>query len=157
MRKKYKKTVEYNVGAETIKVKYLPGAHKLEQINIGDWIDLYTYEDIMLKPGEFKLVNLGVAMELPQGYEALMVPRSSTFMKYGIIQTNHVGVIDESYCGDDDIWKVPVMNISEKGIAISRGTRLCQFRIIQHQPSIRLLEAQELGNSNRGGFGSTGE
>ena len=158
MRHKYKKSVQYNLPrAETIKVKYLPGAHKLEQINIGDWIDLYTYEDLDIEPNSFKLVNLGVAIQLPIGYEALLVPRSSTFMKYGLIQTNHIGIIDESYCGNSDIWKVPVLNMSSnKGIHIPKDTRLCQFRIIQHQPTIQLLEVQKLENSDRGGFGSTG-
>ncbi len=144
--------------SETIIIKYLPGAHKLEQIKKGDWIDLYTYEEVILKPWEFCLVNLGIAMELPQGYEALIVPRSSTFMKYNIIQTNHIGVIDESYCGNDDIWKMPVLNLNQDKsfICIPKDTRLCQFRIIQHQPPIHLLKVEELNSSNRGGFGSTG-
>lgn len=158
MRHKYQKNIQYNSSyKEIIKVKYLPGAHKLKQINVGDWIDLYTYEDLDIEPNGFQLVNLGVAIQLPTGYEALLVPRSSTFMKYGLIQTNHIGIIDESYCGNSDIWKMPVLNMSpNKSIHIPKDTRLCQFRIIQHQPSVRLLEAQELENSDRGGFGSTG-
>ena len=120
-----------------------------------DWIDLRSSEDVDLKKGEFRLIRLGVAMKLPDGYEAHMVPRSSTFRNYGIIQTNHMGVIDNSYCGDNDEWKYPVYAVRDTHI--SRGDRLCQFRIIKNQPPLLFEEVEHLGGPDRGGFGSTGK
>lgn len=137
-----------------IDIQYLPGAPRLEQIDNGDWIDLYTYEDVTLKAGAFCLFNLGVAMSLPQGYEALMAPRSSTFKRWGLLQTNSVGVVDNSYCGPDDIWKWPA--IATEDVTIPKGTRLCQFRIIENQPRINFNQVTRLKNKNRSGFGSTG-
>ena len=119
-----------------------------------DWIDLLAAEDVELKAGEFKLVPLGVAMELPKGYEAHVVPRSSTYKNFGIIQTNHMGVIDESYCGDNDQWFFPAYALRDT--KISRGDRICQFRIFQVQPPIEFEECDELSDTDRGGFGSTG-
>ena len=121
----------------------------------GDWIDLCTKEDVILKAGEFKLIDLGVAMKLPKGYEALVVPRSSTFIKYGIIQTNGIGIIDETYCGNHDVWKFPALALRDT--EIKSCTRIAQFRIIKHQPDIRFFELENLPDKNRGGFGSTGE
>lgn len=128
---------------------------KIEQIKNGDWIDLRTAEDVTLKQGEVTLIPLGVAMELPSGYEALIIPRSSTFLKHGIIQTNSVGLIDESYCGGNDEWKFPALAMRDT--MIHKNTRICQFRIIEHQPSIYFHEVQHLNGNDRGGFGSTGE
>lgn len=125
------------------------------QAKDGDWIDLCTKEDVILKAGEFKLIDLGVAMKLPKGYEALVVPRSSTFIKYGIIQTNGIGIIDEAYCGNHDVWKFPALAIRDT--EIKSCTRIAQFRIIKHQPDIRFFELENLPDKNRGGFGSTGE
>ena len=107
-----------------------------------------------LKAGEFRLIPLGVAMALPQGYEAHIAPRSSTFRNYGILQTNSVGVVDESYCGDEDEWKLPVY--ATRDCHIERNDRIAQFRIVEHQPAIRFEECETLGNASRGGFGSTG-
>lgn len=121
----------------------------------GDWIDLCTKEDVTLKQGEFKLIDLGVAMKLPKGYEALVVPRSSTFIKHGIILTNSIGIIDETYCGNHDVWKFPALALRDT--EIKAFTRIAQFRIIKHQPDIRFYELESLPNKNRGGFGSTGE
>lgn len=143
---------------ETIKIKYFTDkTDKLGYIGgaKSNWIDLRSAEDISLKAGEFKLIPLGIAMELPVGYEALVVPRSSTFKNFGIIQTNHIGVIDESYCGDDDQWYMPVYAIRDTEIHVN--DRICQFRIIKHQPQIVFNEVNNLGNSSRGGFGSTGK
>ena len=97
---------------------------------------------------------LGVAIEIPKGYEAIVVPRSSTYSRYGIIQTNSIGVIDESYCGDGDEWKLPAYAM--RGTDIPKDTRIAQFRIIKHQPEFEIEVVSELGNENRGGFGSTG-
>lgn len=138
---------------ERIKIKYLTDKiDKLEPIGgtKSNWIDLRSAEDISLKTGEFKLIPLGIAMELPIGYEAIVVPRSSTFKSFGIIQTNHIGVIDESYCGDDDQWYMPVYAVRETEIHVN--DRICQFRIIKHQPEIIFDEVKNLGNNNRGGF-----
>lgn len=141
---------------EMIKIKYLSKEiHKLEYIDgKSDWIDLRAAEDVILKKGEFKLISLGVAMELPKGYEAHIVPRSSTFMKFGIIQTNHLGVIDETYCGNNDVWKYPALAMRDTEISLN--DRICQFRIVKHQPTIEFNQVDDLGNKERGGFGSTG-
>lgn len=137
-----------------IRIKYLRGVKKIERFNVGDWIDLRAAEDIMVYRNEFTLIPLGVAMELPKGYEALVVPRSSTFKKYGIIMANSIGVIDESYKGDNDEWHFPA--VAMRDTFIRKNERICQFRIIQHQPLIHLKEVETLGNEDRGGIGSTG-
>ncbi|NLV35817.1 MAG: deoxyuridine 5'-triphosphate nucleotidohydrolase [Clostridiaceae bacterium] len=141
---------------EKIRIKYLSDAiEKLRYIDgKSDWIDLRAAEDVNLKKGEFKLISLGIAMELPVGYEALLVPRSSTFKNFGIIQTNHCGVIDESYCSNEDVWMFPALAVRDTQIRIN--DRICQFRIIKHQPTILFEEVDDLGNDCRGGFGSTG-
>ena len=139
---------------ETIRIKYMRGVHKVERFNVGDWIDLRAAEEISLKKGEFKLIPLGVAMELPEGYEALVAPRSSTCKKLGIMMANSIGIIDESYKGDNDEWHFPAYAV--KDTFIHKNERICQFRIIQHQPLIHLVEVEYLGNTDRGGIGSTG-
>lgn len=137
-----------------IKIKYFTDIEKIAKIEKGDWIDLKAAEDVTLKAGEFKLIPLGVAMELPTGYEAHMVPRSSTYKKFGIIQTNHQAVIDESYCGDNDQWLYPAYALRDT--EIHKGDRVCQFRIMEKQPNIEFEEVEQLGNEDRGSFGSTG-
>jgi len=120
-----------------------------------DWIDLRAAEDVTLKAGEFKLISLGVAMELPKGYEAHIVPRSSTFKNFGVIQSNNLGVVDESYCGDQDCWYFPAYALRDTEIHVN--DRICQFRIMEHQPVIQFDEVEKLDNLNRGGVGSTGK
>lgn len=120
-----------------------------------DWIDLRAAEYVELKAGEFALIPLGVAMELPKGYEAHVVPRSSTFKNFGVIQTNHMGVIDETYCGDQDQWFFPAYALRDTVIHVN--DRICQFRIMEHQPAFAFEETETLGNENRGGHGSTGK
>ena len=137
-----------------LRVRYLADITPIKYITGGDWIDLRTAYDIHMARGEFKYIPLGVAIEIPKGYEAIVVPRSSTYSRYGIIQTNSIGVIDESYCGDGDEWKLPVYAIH--GTDIPKDTRIAQFRIIKHQPEFEIEVVSELGNEDRGGFGSTG-
>lgn len=139
-----------------IKIKYFDkDLEKLTYIDgKSDWIDLRASEDVELKAGDFKLIPLGVAMELPKGYEANIVPRSSTFRTWGIIQTNHFAVIDETYCGDNDMWRYPVY--ATRDTVIYKGDRICQFRINEHQPAFDFVEVQSLGNIDRDGFGSSG-
>lgn len=139
---------------ETIKIKYLKDIQKIERFNVGDWIDLRAAEDVTMKAGEYRMIPLGVAMELPSGYEALVAPRSSTFRKYGIILTNSVGIIDEAYKGDNDEWNF--LAYAVRNTFIKKNERICQFRIIKHQPLIHLQEVESLGNADRGGIGSTG-
>jgi dUTP pyrophosphatase len=139
---------------EIIKIKYLKDIQKIERFNVGDWIDLRSAEDITMKAGEYRMIPLGVAMELPKGYEALVAPRSSTFRKYGILLANSVGIIDEAYKGDNDEWNF--LAYATKDTKIRKNERICQFRIIQHQPLIHLQEVESLGNADRGGIGSTG-
>ena len=140
-----------------IKIKYSsPKLNRLELIGgKSDWIDLRAAENVEMKAGEFKLISLGVAMKLPDGYEAHVVPRSSTFKNFGVLQTNHMGVIDNSYCGDNDIWKFPAYAIRDTKIRFN--DRICQFRIVKKQPTISFKEVNNLGSVNRGGFGSTGK
>ena len=138
-----------------IRIKYLNDSiPHLEKTEIGDWIDLRSAEDVELKKGENKLIHLGVAMELPKGYEAHIVPRSSTFKKWGIIQTNHMGVVDNTYCGDDDWWFMSVY--ATRDVKIEKDDRICQFRIEKKMPKIKFETVEILGNENRNGFGSTG-
>ena len=138
-----------------IRIKYLNDSiTHLEKIEKGDWIDLRSAERIELKKGDFKLIPLGVAMELPQGYEAHVVPRSSTFKKWGIIQTNHMGIIDESYKGDDDWWFMPIYATRDE--VIEKNDRICQFRLVEKMPPIEFETVDALNNENRGGCGSTG-
>ena len=141
---------------KTITIKYF--TDKIEKLTYidgkSDWIDLRAAEDVALKAGEFKLIPLGVAMKLPQGYEAHVVPRSSTFMNFGIIQTNHCGIIDESYCGDNDQWYFPAYALRDTEIHVN--DRICQFRIMEHQPTIQFEETEKLTGADRGGIGSTG-
>lgn len=144
-------------GMEHIKIKYF--SDKIEKLTYidgkSDWIDLRAAQDVVLKKGEFKLIPLGVAMELPKGYEAHVVPRSSTFKNFGIIQTNHQGVIDGSYCGDNDQWFMPVYAVRDTEIHVN--DRICQFRIMENQPKIQFDEVAHLENADRGGHGSTGK
>lgn len=140
---------------EEIKVKYLSDKiDKLKKIENGDWIDLRCAEDIVLERGEFRLIPLGIAMQLPKGYEAHIVPRSSTFKNFGIIQTNHMGVVDNSYCGDNDQWYFPAYAI--RSAYILANDRICQFRIVKKQPELNFVEVNNLNNNDRGGIGSTG-
>lgn len=139
---------------ETIRIKYLHGIFPLDMSFAGDWIDLRCATDTFIKAGEYKAIPLGVAMELPKGYEALVVPRSSTFKKYGIIAANSIGVIDESYKGDEDEWHF--LCYATRSTFISKNERICQFRIIEHQPILRFEIVDTLDNPNRGGIGSTG-
>ncbi len=139
-----------------IKIKYFSDMI-LKLAYIGgksDWIDLRAAADMELKAGEFKLIPLGIGMELPQGYEAHVVPRSSTYKNFGIIQTNHMGVIDETYCGDNDQWFFPAYALRDTKIGVN--DRICQFRIMEHQPAIQFEEVESLEHEDRGGIGSTG-
>lgn len=138
-----------------IKIKYFTNIEKIKQIPNGDWVDLRSAKDITLKKGEFAIIPLGVGMKLPFGYEAHIVPRSSTYKNYGIIQTNHMGVIDNSYSGDNDQWGMPV--IAMRDTTIHKNDRICQFRITQKQPDFEFTEVECLDTKSRGGFGSTGK
>lgn len=142
---------------EKIQIKYF--TDKIEPLRCidgkSDWIDLRAAEEVVLKQGEFKLIPLGVAMKLPKGYEAHIVPRSSTFKNFGIIQTNHHGIVDETYCGDHDQWFMPVYAMRDTEIHVN--DRICQFRIVEHQPAIEFEQVEHLGGEDRGGFGSTGK
>lgn len=139
-----------------LKIKYFTDIEPIKFIeNKSDWYDLRSAEDIELKAGEFKLIKLGVAIQLPQGYEALIAPRSSTFKNYGIIQTNSVGVVDETYCGDNDQWMMPALAMRDT--VIHKNDRICQFRIIEHQPPVKIITVETLNNADRGGIGSTGK
>lgn len=139
-----------------LKVKYFDKEiEKLQKISKGDWIDLRAAETVELKKGEFKLIPLGIGMILPDGYEAHVVPRSSTFKNFGILQTNHMGVIDNSYSGDNDQWKFPALAMRDT--VIHKGDRICQFRIVECQSMLNIVEVEKLNDKDRGGFGSTGK
>lgn len=143
------------IKGKTIRIKYFDKEiDKVEPISVGNWIDLRAAETIELKAGEFKLIPLGVGMILPKGFEANIVPRSSTFKRYGIIQVNHFGVIDNSYAGDDDQWFFGAY--ATRDTIINKNDRICQFRINEIQPPVRFIEVEHLNEVSRGGFGSTG-
>ena len=146
-----------------IKIKYFDNAKELNMIEKGNWCDLYANKDMFIPEGEKMMIPLGVAMQLPEGYEAHVVPRSSTFKTWGIIQTNHIGIIDNSYCGDNDQWFYPAYCLEPKnfidnqyGTLIRKGDKIAQFRIIEVQPKLEFEKVELLGNKDRGGFGSTG-
>ena len=120
----------------------------------GDWIDLATAEEIIMKEGELRIISLGVSMELPEGYYAKVLPRSSTPKKWGILLANSMGIIDHDYNGDNDIWGFPAYAIRDTHIP--KGTRICQFCIVKKEEEIELIQVESLGNIDRGGFGSTG-
>ena len=139
-----------------IKIKY--HTDKIEKLRYidgkSDWIDLRVAKDYDLKKGDFALIDLGISVKLPEGYEMITAPRSSTFHNYGLLQSNSIGVVDESYCGDDDILMMPVY--ATRDVHISVNDRICQFRIFKHQPAIEFVECDHLSDESRGGFGSTG-
>lgn len=138
-----------------ILIKYhTPAAKPVEQAHMGEWFDVRAAEDYDLKAGNKYVINLGISVRVPHGYEAILAPRSSTFKKYGIMQTNSIGVIDETYSGDDDIWMMPVF--ATRNAHIDAGDRIAQFRIQRNQGNPRLKEVRYLGKKNRGGLGSTG-
>ncbi len=141
---------------ETIRIRYFSDEiTRLAYIDgKSDWIDLRAAEEVSLKKGEWALIPLGVAIKLPQGYEAHIVPRSSTYKNFGIIQTNHMGVIDHSYCGNNDQWYFPALAVRDTLIRVN--DRICQFRIMRNQPQILFEEVSSLEGEDRGGFGSTG-
>jgi dUTP pyrophosphatase len=160
-----------------IRIKYFEGATKLKKIIKGNWIDVYANKDVYVKEGERAMVPLGFALELPKGWEAHLAPRSSTFKTWGIIQTNSVGVVDDTYIGDNDQWHVPVYCLQGKrdeggfktpeerqsaereesaGTLIRKGDKIGQFRIMEVMPEIEFEEVESFGNDDRGGFGTTG-
>lgn len=140
-----------------IKVKYFSDVEPIKFVEgeKSDWYDLRSAEDVEMKAGEFKLIKLGVGMILPKGFEAHIVPRSSTFKNFGIIQTNSMGIVDESYCGDNDQWMMPVYALRDT--VIHKNDRICQFSIVPHQPENKITVVQHLKDKDRGGFGSTGK
>lgn len=140
---------------KVLKVKYHSDIDPIRQVEGSDWIDLRAAEDVCLEEGGYKRISLGVSMELPDGYEAMVIPRSSTFEKYGILLANGVGLIDNTYCGTHDIWQFPAY--ATRDTFIPKNTRICQFRIMKNQESLAIQKVEELMNEGRGGFGSTGE
>lgn len=155
-----------------LRIKYFEGATKLEKINKGNWIDVYANKDIFVPLNERAMIPLGFALELPSGWEGHLAPRSSTFKSWGLIQTNGVGVVDDSYIGDNDQWHMPVYclqnkdiidvdtydtKVSIKGTLIKKGDKIGQFRIIEIMPEILFEEVDSFGNIDRGGFGTTGK
>ena len=132
-----------------------PPLEKIEKLAIGDWVDLRSAKDVHLTPGSYGIIPLGISMKLPEGYEAHIVPRSSTFKRWGIIQSNHMGVIDNSYSGDGDIWGMPYYSFGTADI--HKNDRICQFRIVKKMPPVEFIEVDHLDGADRGGFGSTGD
>ncbi len=144
-----------------LRIKYFEGATKLKKISKGNWIDVYANEDVFVPVGERAMIPLGFALELPKGWEGHLAPRSSTFKTWGVIQTNHVGVVDDTYIGDNDQWHMPVFCLQSKvqvahGTWIRKGDKIAQFRIMEVMPELELEEVESFGNADRGGFGTTG-
>lgn len=141
---------------KTIRIKYLnPELTKVKKVSIGDWIDLRAAETVKLKKGDFYQIPLGVAMELPKGYEAWLTSRSSMCKKFGILHADDMGIIDNTYCGDNDQWFLPVIAVRDTEIQFN--DRICQFRIARSMPELEIVEVEHLGNPDRGGLGSTGK
>ena len=139
-----------------LKVRYLEAdLPPLEYVEgKSDWIDLRAARDVSFEAGEFQLIPLGIAVQLPEGYEAHVAPRSSTFKNFGLLQVNSVGVVDSSYCGDGDEWFVPML--ATRPVTVHKGDRICQFRVMANQPPLEFIQVEQLEGENRGGFGSTG-
>ena len=141
---------------EIIKIKY--HSDEIEKLTYidgkSDWIDLRAAEDVVMKAGEFRLISLGISMKLPDGYEAHVLPRSSTYKNWGILQANSQGVIDNSYSGTNDIWRFPALAMRDTAIKVN--DRICQFRIVEHQPAVTFKTVERLADQDRGGLGSTG-
>ena len=145
-----------------LRIKYFEGATKLKKISKGNWIDVYANSDVFIAEGERAMIPLGFALELPMGWEGHLAPRSSTFKSWGIIQTNSLGVVDDTYIGDNDQWHMPVfclkgMDLKEEGTWIRKGDKIGQFRIMEVMPEIEFEEVESFGNADRGGFGTTGK
>ena len=139
-----------------IKIKYHDkDMDKIQKIMIGDWIDLRVAEDVAMEQGEYRLLSLGISMQLPEGYEAHVAPRSSTFKNFGIICANSFGIIDESYCGDNDVWMFPAL--ATRDVLIEKNSRICQFRIQKKMGDLVFDTVDDLGTENRGGLGSSGK
>ena len=138
----------------TINVKYHADIYPLKMTMNGDWCDLRAAEDVEFKAGDYKLISLGVSMQLPPGYEALVIPRSSTFKHWGLLQTNSCGLIDNSYCGDNDIWQFPAL--ATRDVLVEKNSRICQFRIQKKMEDVNFNTVIALNNTNRKGFGSSG-
>ena len=137
-----------------VKIKYFSDIEKIKEFKYGDWIDLRAAEDVELKAGDFKIIKLGIGMKLPYGWEAHVAPRSSTYKNFGIICANSFGIIDNSYCGDEDEWGFPA--IALRDTTIHKNDRICQFRVVEKQPSIDFIEVEHLDKVSRGGFGMSG-
>ena len=138
--------IKYHV-KELEKLRYIDGK--------SDWIDLRVAEEVKMKAGEFRLISMGISVELPKGYEMWILPRSSAFKNFGIIQTNAMGVVDESFCGDNDIIHMPILAMRDTEMHIN--DRIGQFRIAKHQAEIHFVEVEHLNHADRGGFGTTGK
>lgn len=138
-----------------IRIKYHTDIEPINKIKVGDWIDMRAAETVKIAKDEIAFISLGVSMELPTGYEAIVAPRSSTLKNFGVMLGNSIGIIDNSYCGDNDIWKFCAYAVRDT--IIRKGDRICQFRIQKNQESIEFIECEWLGNDDRGGYGSTGE
>ena len=138
--------IKYHV-KELEKLRYIDGK--------SDWIDLRVAENVSMKQGEYRLISMGISVEIPKGYEMLIVPRSSAYKNFGILQTNAMGVVDESFCGDNDIIHMPVLAMRDTEIHIN--DRIGQFRLMPHQPEVHFIEVDHLDNEDRGGFGTTGK
>lgn len=141
--------------AKVLKVKYHTDIDPIRQVDGSDWIDLRSAEDVLLQAGQYKRISLGISVELPEGYEAHILPRSSTFEKYGILLVNGAGIVDNSYRGDNDIWQFPAY--ATRDCFIPKNARICQFRIMQNQPNLAIQTVEVLGNDDRSGFGHSGE
>lgn len=140
------------IDTKILRIKFTNEIYNIEKH--GDWFDLRNIEEIKMERGDFKYISLGVCIELPKGYEAVIAPRSSTFKRFGIFMPNSLGIIDEDYKGDNDIWHFPAYCLWRE-TTIPEYSRICQFRIIQHQPDLAFIISSELNNSDRGGLGST--
>lgn len=137
-----------------IKIKYADGVERVKKIEKGDWVDLRAAEDVVMSKGDLVMISLGVCVEIPPGYEAHVLPRSSTAKNFGILLANSMGIIDNSYCGDSDWWQFTAYAIRDT--VIKKNDRIAQFRLLKNQEAPEFIEVEHLGNPNRGGIGSTG-
>ena len=155
-----------------LRIKYFDGATELEKITKGNWIDVYANKDVFIPLYGYAMIPLGFALELPKGWEGHLAPRSSTFKTWGIMQTNSVGIVDDTYIGDNDQWHFPAQctmakttekvniegnKVTVMGTWIRRGDKIGQFRIMESMPEIDFIKVDSLNNEDRGGFCTTGK
>lgn len=135
-------------------VRFTREPYKIERH--GGWIDLQCAQDTLIMPHKATIVPLGVNLRVPEGYETIIAPRSSTCLKHGILMGNSIGIIDQDYCGNLDELGMVAVNYTDDPVTVEKGLRICQFKVVRAMPAVFFNFVGDMGSVNRGGYGSTG-